>query len=94
MRLGHYSPESNVIYVAHDGITGVKVEQPLAVMTFSGSLRFLCSEPQDDCRIYDIAGRLYRYIGQIDHCMDIDIEPGVYLITTATHHTPVKVIVK
>ncbi len=94
VRLGHYSPESNVIYVAHDGVTGVTMEQPLAVMTFSGALRFLCSEPQEDCRIYDISGRLYRYVGHIDHCMDIDIEPGVYLITTATHHTPVKVIVK
>ena len=94
VRLGHRSPESNTVFVRHSGITGVEAEQPLIVQTFPGTVRFICSEPQTGCRIYDISGRTVRTIDVIEHNMDIELPQGVYLIVTDQHATPVKVAVQ
>lgn len=90
VRLGITSQPSNVVFVDHTGITGVDVEQPLLVRTFPGIIRFICSQPQTNCRIYDMAGNLVRHIDTIYQDLDVDLAPGFYLIVTDQHPTPIK----
>ncbi len=94
VRLGHRSAESNTIFVRHSGITGVEAEQPLIIQTFPGTMRFICSEPQTGCRVYDISGRTVRIIDTVEQNMDIDMPQGVYLVVTDQHPTPIKVAVQ
>jgi len=94
VRLGHRSAESNTIFVRHSGITGVEAEQPLIIQTFPGTMRFICSEPQTGCRVYDISGRTVRIIDTVEQNMDIEMPQGVYLVVTDQHPTPIKVAVQ
>ena len=94
VRLGVRSPMSNVVFVNHSGVTGVEVEEPLQVQSFEGFIRIVCSTMQEDCRIYDVAGRLVAMPGVVEQNTDIELPVGVYFITTATHRTPVKAIVR
>lgn len=92
-RLGVRSPMSNVVFVDHSGITGVETGEPLAVLSMQGYIRFICSEPQDNCRIYDASGRLVMALDQVYKNLDVELPYGVYLITTAQHPTPLKAAV-
>lgn len=94
VRLGTRSPMSNVVFVNHSGISGVKVEEPLAIQSFEGFLRIICSAPQEGCRIYDVAGRVIAAPGTVDHNTDIYLPAGIYMVTTDTHRTPVKAVVR
>ena len=94
VRLGYRSPASNVVFVAHAGITGVQADQGLVVQGFDGIMRFICSAEQTGACIYDISGKLVMFIDTIHNNMDIDIPAGIYLVTTDQCHTPVKVAVK
>lgn len=94
VRLDKRSPMSNVIFVDHTGVTGVEVGEPLVVQTFPGIIRFICSQPQTGCRIYDPAGRLVRVIDEIHNNLDVEMPYGVYLVVTDQHSAPVKVSVK
>ena len=94
VRLGYRSPASNVVFVAHAGITGVQADQGLVVQGFDGIMRFICSADQTGACIYDISGKLVMFIDTIHNNMDIDILAGIYLVTTDQCHTPVKVAVK
>ena len=94
VRLGYRSPASNVVFVAHAGITGVQADQGLVVQGFDGIMRFICSADQTGACIYDISGKLVMFIDTIHNNMDIDIPAGIYLVTTDQCHTPVKVAVK
>ncbi|MBD5232938.1 MAG: hypothetical protein HDS65_02035 [Bacteroidales bacterium] len=93
VRLNHRSPMSNVVFVNHSGVSGVSVSQPLVVHTFPGTIRFICSEPQSGCRIYDTMGRLVKALDTVEQNLDIDIAAGIYLIVTDQHPAPVKVSV-
>ncbi len=92
VRLGYRSPMSNVITVDHSGIEGVEMEAPMAVMSYPGTIRFVCGEPQRDCGVYDLSGRLVRLIPVVENNMEITLPAGVYFITTATHSTPLKAV--
>jgi hypothetical protein len=94
VRLGHRSPESNVIFVEHSGVTGVTTGQPLAVVALSGAVRFICNVPQTGCRIYDISGRLVKSLDMVSQNTDVPLPLGAYIITTDQHKTPVKLVVK
>ncbi|MCH5221004.1 MAG: endonuclease [Muribaculaceae bacterium] len=94
VRLGYRSPMSNVVFVEHSGISGVETQQPLVVKSFNGFIRFICSQPQDNCRIYDAAGRLFRFIDRVEQNLDIELPYGVYFITTDAHPAPVKAVVR
>ena len=94
VRLGYRSPASNVVFVAHAGITGVQADQGLVVQGFDGIMRFICSAEQTGACIYDISGKLVMFIDTIHNNMDIDIPASIYRVTTDQCHTPVKVAVK
>jgi hypothetical protein len=94
VRLGHRSPESNVIFVDHSGVTGVVTDQPLAIVAISGGVRFICNTPQTGCRIYDVAGRMIMSLDQVSQNMDVALPLGAYIITTDQHKSPVKLVVR
>lgn len=92
VRLGKRSPMSNVVFVDHSGITGVETEEPLIIQSFAGFVRFICSKPQHNCRIYDAAGNLVRMIDEVAQDTDIELPVGIYLIVTDEHPAPVKAV--
>ncbi len=94
VRLGVRSPMSNVVMVDHSGIRGVEVDEPLVVQGFTGFLRIICSAPQQACEIYDPAGRLVELVPEVSQNTDIPLAPGIYLVRTASHRSPVKAVVK
>ena len=93
VRLGYTSPASNVIFVDHLGITGVRTDEPLIVQSFDGFIRFICSSEQTNARIYDMAGQLVRVIDVVYQNLDVEMSPGVYLIVTDQCAKPVKAVV-
>ena len=94
VRLEHRSPMSNVVFVDHTGITGVEVEEPLIIQNFPGFIRFICSQPQTQARIYNAAGSLVKVLDVVEQNLDVQLPAGVYLVTTAQHPTPVKAIIR
>lgn len=94
VRLGSKSPMSNVIFVERSGVTGVGNFEPLTVYGFDGMVRFVCSAPQADCRIYDATGRLVLAIPEIAPNDEAILNPGVYFVTTAVHPQPIKLVVR
>lgn len=94
VRLGVRSPMSNVMFVSHSGVTGVEVEEPLAVTGFEGYIRFACNAPHSGCTVYDALGRTVAVVGTIRHNTEIPLPQGVYLVTTDRHRTPLKVVVR
>lgn len=93
VRLGYRSPKSNVIFVAHSGVTGVELDRPLLVQTYPGLIRFICNAPQTGLRIYDPAGRLVMTAPVIDNNDTVEIPAGIYLIVTDSHKSPIKAVV-
>lgn len=94
VRLGYTSPESNVIFVAHDGITGVEADQPLIVRGYENIIRFNCSAPQTNARVYDISGKLVATVAVIDNNDEITIPAGIYFVVTDQSSHPAKVSVR
>lgn len=93
VRLGVRSPQSNVVFVDHAGVSTVAVGEPLVVQAFDGCIRFLCSAPQQGCRIYSASGAMVSYIDSIEANDEVSLAPGVYLIVTNQHPNPIKAIV-
>ncbi|MCM1520702.1 MAG: endonuclease [Lachnoclostridium sp.] len=94
VRLGYRSPMSNVIFVNHSGLANVGEDAPLAVTTSAGTIRFTCVGEHFDGRIYDIAGHVIMTIPVITDGMEVTLPQGIYLITTDTHRTPLKIILQ
>jgi hypothetical protein len=94
VRLGYYSEPSNVIYVRRSGITGVVEDSPLAIHPYDGGFRFVMSERQTDCRIYDISGRVVESFSVVNDGDAVDLPLGVYFITTAQHSSPLRIAVR
>ncbi len=93
-RLGYLSPLSNVVFVEHAGITGIEAEQGLVVEGYEGCLRFLCSAPQTNVRIFSASGAEVMHIDQIRNNLHIDITPGVYMVVSDQCRRPAKVSVR
>ncbi len=94
IRLGYESPRSNEVFVAHGGVTGVKVADTLGTAYFPGGVRFVCGEPHSNVAIYDIAGRLVNVIPIVENDMELSLPYGVYLISSDSQTTPLRVIVR
>ena len=94
VRLGYKSPDSNVIFVNHAGVTGVTVDEPLIVQGFEGFIRFICSSEQTNAQIYDMTGKTILTIGSVYQNLDVEMAKGVYMIVTDQCSRPVKVIVR
>ncbi len=94
VRLGYRSPASNVIFVDHNGVSGVSVDAPLTVVSVEGGLRLQCSSTHTGVTIHDIGGRVITILPTAGDNTIVNLIPGVYFITTNECHTPIKAIVK
>lgn len=92
VRLGFRSPMSNVIFVKHSGIVGVDNDLPLEIIVDSGLMMFNTAVPQPELRVYDITGKLIFSADVIEPAASIELPSGIYFVTTATHPTPIKVV--
>lgn len=94
VRLGHRSEPSNVVFVAHSGITGIANVAPLTVEQRPGGITLRCGEPMTGIRVIDMTGRDVTVIASADTELSIDLPRGIYLITTDRHQRPVKAAVQ
>lgn len=94
VRLGYVSPESNVIFVDHAGVTGVVTDEPLAVYSIPGGFRFIVSAPAEDARIVDATGRTVMILDRVENNTEVYLPAGVYFVTTSRSGHPVKAIVR
>ncbi len=94
VRLGYRSQASNVIFVDHNGVSGVSVDAPLTVVPAEGGLRLQCSSTHTSVTVHDIGGRVITILPTAGDNTIINLIPGVYFITTNECHTPIKAIVK
>lgn len=94
VRLGYRSPESNVIFVEHAGISGVKTDSPLAAISYPGWIRFICSEQHYNGTVYDISGKVIMRIPMIYNNMEISLPHGLYFLTTDQQHKPLRIPIK
>lgn len=92
-RLGYSSPESNVVFVSHSGITGVEAAEPIAVSAVDGGILIECSAPQTGCRVYDPSGRLAAQLPQIGAETVVQLGPGVYYVITDQCRRPARVAI-
>ena len=92
-RLGYLSEASNTITVTQSGVTGIKTDQGLAVVSYpGGTVRFICSAPHTGCRVYNMQGRVVATFPTIENNLFVQLPIGVYVITTDQCHTPVKLL--
>ncbi len=94
VRLGYRSPMSNVVFVSHNGITGVTTgDRALIVRGFQGVMRFNSPMTHTGVCVYDVSGQLVLYLDEVEDNTDVDITAGIYFVTSNECHTPVKVAV-
>jgi hypothetical protein len=79
---------------ANAGIEDILVNQPLAIESGHGFIRFRCSEPQYGVRIYDLAGKTIATLPEIHDYMEYSLPTGLYFISTSHHRLPIKTIVR
>lgn len=94
VRLGYESPVSNEIFVYHAGVEGVEMDSPLGYAYWPGGLRIVCGDTQYNLDVYDITGRLVMTLPEVHDNDIIELPFGVYLITTSSSRTPLRVIVR
>lgn len=93
VRLEERSPISDYITVDHQaGIEDIIADQPLVIESHPGFIRFRCSTPHTDVRIYDLAGRTFGILPLVEDYQEMTLPVGVYFIATDEHPRPVKVI--
>lgn len=89
-RLGVESPESNVVFVSHTGISDAEVDAPFTVATDPGVI-VVTTVVAADIRVYDVAGRELRYLPAVDGVVEIELPAGVYIVTAGRGTAPAKV---
>lgn len=94
-RLGLRSEPSNTITVRHtSGIGDLTVDSPLTVECYVGGIvRFRCSEPHHNVVIFDMTGRVIAVLDTVTDYQEITLTPGAYIVTSASHRKPLKMIV-
>ncbi|MDE6496789.1 MAG: endonuclease [Duncaniella sp.] len=92
VRLGYRSPMSNIVNVDRSGINDISADMPLAVESYPGVVRFICSGNHTGARLYDISGHLVMTLPVITPGMEISLPAGAYILVTDSHPAPVKLI--
>ena len=94
-RLGFRSAPSNVVFVNHSAIADIEESEPLSATCYADCIHLRCSDTHTDARIYDAGGRLVTIIPEIPAPgMEITLAPGVYILTTAEHPAPIKLVAR
>lgn len=89
-RLGVESPESNVVFVSHTGISDAEMDAPFTVATDPGVI-VVTTVVAADIRVYDVAGRELRYLPAVNGVVEIELPAGVYIVTAGRGTAPAKV---
>lgn len=89
-RLGVESPESNVVFVSHTGISDAEMDAPFTVATDPGVI-VVTTVAAADIRVYDVAGRELRYLPAVNGVVEIELPAGVYIVTAGRGTAPAKV---
>ena len=92
VRLGYRSPMSNIVNVDRSGVNDISADMPLAVESYPGVVRFICSGNHTGARLYDISGHLVMTLPVITPGMEISLPAGAYILVTDSHPAPVKLI--
>lgn len=92
VRLGYRSPMSNIVNVDRSGVNDISADMPLAVESYPGVIRFICSGDHTGARLYDLSGHLVMALPVITPGMEISLPAGAYILVTDTHPSPVKLI--
>ncbi len=92
VRLGYRSPMSNIVNVDRSGVNDISADMPLAVESYPGVVRFVCSGDHTGARLYDISGHLVMTLPVITPGMEISLPAGAYILVTDSHPAPVKLI--
>lgn len=94
VRLGVESPESNIVFVSHTGITDVVADAPLTVLAEQGMLLLRAdAAPVYDITVYDVAGRPVASVPCLSGIIEIDLPAGIYIVG-APGSAPVKATVR
>lgn len=94
-RLGYTSAPSNVITVAHSGVSGVSSdERPMAFIAVSGGVLVKCSEPLGRTLIFSPDGRLVREIANLQNDQTISLPQGVYVLKSQGNNRAQKLVVR
>ena len=70
------------------------MDSPLGYAYWPGGLRIVCGDTQYNLEVYDITGRLVMTLPEVHDNDIIELPFGVYLITTSSSRTPLRVIVR
>lgn len=94
VRLGLRSDISNYIKVTPiAGIDNIIADEPLAIESGYGFIRFRCSMPQYRVNIYDLTGRTIASLNEIRDYQEFPLPRGIYFVKSESHKQPVKTIV-
>ncbi len=93
--LGHRSDYSATITVSHPtGISSIADQAPIAVESFEGGLvRVTCGEAHRAFKVIDSMGRIIKSLPVIESGTEFTLPTGVYLITTASHPSPIRLVI-
>lgn len=94
VRLGQRSEPSNVIFVEHNGVTGIEADMTLGTANIPGGIRFVCVETHYNVKVYDAMGRLVMTLPEVYPDMELMLPYGAYLITVDAQRRPLRVLVK
>lgn len=92
-RLGVESPESNIVFVSHTGITDAEADAPFTVATDPGLVVITTIVPAD-IRIFDVAGRELRFLPAVLGVAEVELPAGVYIVAADRGTAPVRVTVR
>ncbi|MCM1071340.1 MAG: endonuclease [[Clostridium] fimetarium] len=93
-RLGYYSEPTDWITVnLTTGLSDVAADNPLGTAFEPGGVRFVCGAPHKDVSIYDLSGRLVRFLPVVENNMTVALPYGAYVISSPTQRVPLRVLV-
>ena len=94
VRLGYKSPESNVVFVSHSGVTDIVNDAlPLAIANIPGGFRFITEVNHTGVVVYDVTGKTVTTLNAVGGNTDVFLPTGIYFVVTDQCRRPVKVAV-
>lgn len=94
VRLGERSEPSNIIFVEHSGVTGIKADMTLGTAAIPGGIRFVCTESHYNVTVYDTSGRTVMTLPEVYPDMELMLPYGAYIITVENQRQPLRVLVR
>lgn len=94
VRLGVESPESNIVFVSHSGITDVTDDRPFTAIGAEGYVLLRSTVTLRGVSIYDVAGRLVVFLPEAPINTEVELPAGVYVVSAGAGTAPVKVVVQ